>query len=834
MNPFHTVAVPHKDVLEGDLSLETFAADLWETHMGRSPEEYRDAETFFSKTYMTAGLKDLLEKVEKRLSGGGGDPYIQLRTPFGGGKTHTLIALYHRARQSKIKTAVLVGTALGNTDTLWGEIEKQLAGKVSRLTGNIAPGTEKLRSVLEPHAPVLILIDELLEYVTKAAGIQVGESNLAAQTEAFMQELSQVASSVKNVCVVVTLPSSSLEHFDAAAEKFYNQLQKVSGRVEKVIPPVQDSEVVKVIRKRLFASVDEEKAKKVVQNFIRYAEDEGLIPAGKKASEYRDSFVESYPFLPEVVDIMYHRWGSFPTFQRTRGVLRILGLVVNSLKESSSPYISLADFDLSNQKIRGELVKYIGNEYDSVVASDITSDSSGAKRVDRSMSGSLKGLKIGSRTATAIFMCSFSGGFERGMALADIKRLGTTLQNQASAVADAIEQLRSTLFFLQSQDGRLLFSNNPNLNRILLTFMENVTDEELVQAERDLLEEKCGNLLWMRVYLWPEKSKDIPDNEEIKLVVMRQTDEGTMKEFIVSKGESPRVHRNTVIFLTPSTKEESSFRDYLRRAMAYKKISSDTTLRLTVEQNKEIHEKLGRIKKTELVELRKYYRQLFVPVKEGVKAIDIGMPTVGEEKKLSQECYDELKERGEILERISPKILKQVYMGSRDYVLIQQILDAMTKTPGERRYAEQDVIIKSVREGVATGEFGVGKVEDGQPRCLYFKQEASSLDPSDVIMADKLCTIGAEKEREETKIPPIVQPSEVIPSKVSEESMPNVYLEFNLPLGKAGDIARMMNMLQKKFKILRVTIKAEEGSIGKSEFDNTVKETLRQLGIEER
>jgi len=212
--------------------------------------------------------------------------------------------------QRNITPVVIVGTALDpRKETLWGIIEKQLDGSNTALAGNIAPGRETLRGLLARHQPVLILMDEILEYTTRASGIPVGETSLAAQTLAFMQELTEVAGTLDMVCVVVTLPSSLLEHYDEAAEKLFNQLQKVSGRVEKIYTPVQEDEISSVVRRRLFSSVDEAEAKRVVSNFVEYAEKEGILPAGVDVSEYRDRFIKSYPFIPEVIDELLPQMG---------------------------------------------------------------------------------------------------------------------------------------------------------------------------------------------------------------------------------------------------------------------------------------------------------------------------------------------------------------------------------------------------------------------------------------------------------------------------------------------------------------------------------------------
>ena len=186
MTAFHTIAVPHEDILAGRLTLDVFAADLWEVHKGRAPDEYRDPTRFFQQTYQTEGLTNLLAVVEKRLRGEGGDPVIQIQTPFGGGKTHALIAMYHKAAEWDANQVVVVGTPMAPTETLWGLMAEQLTGSQAGFESSTAPGREALRSLLEAHQPLLILMDEVLEYATKAAGVTVGASTLSAQTLAFL------------------------------------------------------------------------------------------------------------------------------------------------------------------------------------------------------------------------------------------------------------------------------------------------------------------------------------------------------------------------------------------------------------------------------------------------------------------------------------------------------------------------------------------------------------------------------------------------------------------------------------------------------------------------
>ncbi|HHV75487.1 MAG TPA: DUF499 domain-containing protein, partial [Thermoanaerobacterium sp.] len=421
------------------------------------------------------------------LEGRGGDPVIQLQTPFGGGKTHALIALYHMARDMGANVVVLAGDAFDASEVvLWEEMERQLTGEVKVLGSETSPGVDKIRSVLVDCQPVLILVDELLEYAVKAAGRKIGDSTLASQLLAFIQELSGAVSSLDRASLVVTLPSSVLEHYDENAERLFQQLSKVLGRTEKIYAPVADDEIYSVIRRRLFKSVHKDEIRKIVDEIVEKLDSEDLLPEGLDVSDYRRAFMESYPFQPEVIDVLYERWGSFPNFQRTRGVLRLLSLVVNSLKDSNIPFIRLSDFDLSNDHIKREFIKFIGNEYDSIIASDITGPDSGSKVIDSSLK-SYAPYRLGTHIATTIFLYSFSGGERNGATLEEIKRSCIETEIPMAIISDTLDKMRERLFYLHKRDGLYYFSNKPNLIRIHAARRENVTKETIKSEERRLL-----------------------------------------------------------------------------------------------------------------------------------------------------------------------------------------------------------------------------------------------------------------------------------------------------------------------------------------------------------
>ena len=856
MIPFHTIAVAHRDILEGRLTLDIFAADLWEVFRGEAPDEYKDPIQFSQKTYETDGLNHLLSIVEGRLKGRGGDPVIQIQTPFGGGKTHALIAMYHKASEWNAQKAVIVGTPMRASDTLWGMLETQLTGKVKRFDGLTSPGRDAIYELLSEKQPVLILMDEVLEYVTKAAGVRVEDSTLASQTLAFMQELTEAAGILKKVALVITLPSSTMEHYDEQAEHLFSQFQHVVARVEKIYTPVQDHEISEVIRHRLFSSINRQSAGEVIQDFMNYAVSESILPPGTELSEYRKQFEAAYPFLPEVIDVLYQRWGSFPNFQRTRGVLRLLSLVLHSLKEKAIPYISLADFDLSIQEIRRELLKHIGQEYDGIIAADITSEGAGAKQVDVGLGDAYKGFRLGSRSATTVFLYSFSGGPDKGASLGEIKRSATTTGNPSSVVAEASEQLRSKLFYLQYEGEKVYFTNQPNLNRILLTRMENITSSEINEFEEIVLKSNLSSGK-LKTFIWEKDGADIRDDAELKLVILKDQDDVLMKSMLEMKGNTPRVNRNTLFFLTPLERERTGFYSQLRRIIAYRTIRSDKTLMLSDEQRKEVRTELKKAEDGVNNTLRRYYRTLFIPTREGLKEGDLGVPTYGEAKKLDEIVHDKLKSDGEILDSIHPLAIKERYLKTNESVSTEQLYQSSAKTPGEARVVGRDAWESGIREGVEQGLFGLGELEDGKPVYRYFEEYPLSVAfaGNEVIIREDICI--AQKEAEEAKkeaeqekkgstayshggvpTPDVVEGQENIGKPDVDSSSPElsgrkeVRLQFTVPKGQVAGLMGVMNLLQLNFDKLQIELRATDGEMSEQDYEDKIKEAFAQLGID--
>jgi len=831
MKPFHTIAVPHDDILEGKLTMDVFAADLWEVFNKRGPEEYRDAGVFFKKTFVTKGLGNLFKEVQKRLKGKGGDSVIQLQTPFGGGKTHALIGLFHKAKEWKANAFVFVGDKLSPSDVIiWEELEKQLTGKVKELKGKTVPSGEKIRKILEKKQPVMLLIDELIEYLIPARGIKIGNSTFDSQVLSFIKRLSEVVSSLDKSILLVTSPSRT--QYSEDEQHILNLLSERLGRVEKSYTPVEEEEISHIIRKRLFSQINESESKKVVSDVVDYFKKENILPKGIEPSEYRKIFLDSYPFLPEFIECFYHRWGSFPSFQRTRGVLRLLSLILYDLRNQNISYISLANINLKNSEIRRELLKHIGNEFDSIISADITNKNAGSKQVDNSLGTSYRGLQIGTRCSRTIFLYSFSGGTEKGTNINEIKRSASLPSIPSSVIAEAVDMLREKLFYIQYQAGKVFFTNKPNLNRILLNKIENIEDRDIDNLEFEYLK-NCIREGKLKTYLWPKNSNDIPDDSNLKLVILKENNKKFVRDIIKNKGDTKRINRNTIFFLAPIEAKKHDLITSIKRKLAFEALQTDNSLKLSEEQKQEIKNSLRKEKENVQLKIREVYRVIYVPQKDKLGELDLGIPTYGFEINIPGEVFEKLKSEGIIIDTLAPLVLKERYLKRKKYVSAKNIYDNSLKTLGEDRILNKTALEESIREGVIQGIFGLGELKDGEVIPIYWKKQPSvGFGENEILIDPEICKQEFEIKTEE-EVPIEKEKAEIEFNQTSKkEIISKLELpSIKIPKGKVSHILGLLNYLQLKFEDVEIKITANNGSIDKEDYEKKIKEALRQIGI---
>ena len=840
MKPFHHCAVPHKDILDGKFSMEVYAAKLADVHRKTNcPEEYLNPDIFFKRTFSTDSFEKIVKDVKGRLEGDTKkDSFNNIQTPFGGGKTHSLIGLLHHANKWNANTVVLDGRELDpNTQTFWSELERQLDGKIDRLYGQVPHGANELKQVLEKHQPLLILIDETMHYIDNAKAIKVENETLANLTVNWFQELTTAISGLEKVCVVFSLPASSNEYAnDEDSTKLFSRLEKITGRVQKIIVPIKDNEIPNVVRRRLFNGTDEEildKADEDITNFVDYCARENILPEGITQTQYRKKLENSYPFLPQVIDVLYEKWGTIQNFQRTRGVLRLLSMVVydliDRLGDGAPSLISLSDFNLENDEIKGELVDKIDRRYLGIIHKDITADGSGSKRVDKEM-GQFSSSKLGEKVSTTIFMYSHAGSpdAKNGATITEIKRSVCDENIIPATIDTVIQKSQDNLAFVHRANDKYLFRISGNITKLKNDVIENLKPEEIENEKIQLLSNNLKNSQF-EIYLFPQSSKDIKDNSELKLVVMDK-DPITMQKYLTNHGDSPRINRNTIFFVCPNEGDLLSFQKILKDKIALQKLKDDNLV--TKENKDELKRYLERCINDLPMFMTKCYRSIYVPEKNNkIENITATVPSVGES--ISDHVYDELKTSEKINESLGPKSLKRYFLTTPklDYVEVKSIHDAFLRAAGEMRIKNKSILQNCIEDGVKSGDFGLGKLINGEPVYDYWKVPCPvAIESGEILInPDNINSPSLENPSEGTDI----EGTGIEGTGIEGTGIGRNILTINttLPQSQSYNFSEIIPKIDRNFKKISITIKCEDGEISETTIDD-IKTILKNMNAD--
>ena len=579
LKPWREVVNPHKDVASGKYQQAEFAADLWQVHLGEGSDEYRKPVEFFRRTYLTESLKGLLAGAVQRLGGAGGDPVVQLQTNFGGGKTHSMLALYHLFSGTaagellgvdevlkmagtptvpgKVKRVVLVGNKLspGNpvvkadgtvVHTLWGEMAWQLGGKAAyakikaddeRAT---SPG-DRMRDLFNEHAPCMILIDEWVAYARQLhdQGDLPGGSFETHFT--FAQALTESAKLAKQCLLVVSLPASDTtgsphtqtDDIEVGGERgrtALDRLRNAIGRVEASWRPASAEEGFEIVRRRLFEPLVEQEqfvARDTVAKafFDLYRTQQQEFPPECRDSDYEKRLKAAYPIHPEVFDRLYNDWSTLVKFQRTRGVLRLMAAVIHSLWKSGDrgPLILPSSVPIDDPRVQFELTRYLSDNWVPVIEKDVDGPNSVPLRIDND-TPNLGKYSACRRVARTVYLGSAPTAKAANKGLEERRiKLGCVMPGESVAIfGDALRRLSSAATFLYQDSVRYWYSTQPTVPKL--------ADDraEQLKGDPDAVAEEVGKWLrndlrktgdFSRVHPMARTSGDVPDDKDARLVV---------------------------------------------------------------------------------------------------------------------------------------------------------------------------------------------------------------------------------------------------------------------------------------------------------------------------
>jgi predicted AAA+ superfamily ATPase len=657
LKPWREVVTPHKDVASGRYQQAEFAADLWQVHLGEGTDEYKNPVEFYRRTYLTESLKAMLVGAVRRLSGDGGDPVVQLQTNFGGGKTHSMLALYHlysgiaptelvgidkvmdEASAKTLPTArrvVLVGNKIspGNPSTksdgtvvrtLWGELAWQLGGKkaFARIKADderaTSPG-DVLRELFNEYGPTLILIDEWVAYARQLhdQGDLPG-GNFETQFT-FAQVLTESAKLVKNCLLVISLPASDTSgspHAQAndvevggqRGREALDRLRNVVGRVESSWRPASAEEGFEIVRRRLFEPMtdakqfkDRDVAARAFADFYRTQHQE--FPPECRDADYEKRIKGAYPIHPEIFDRLYTDWSTLIKFQRTRGVLRLMAAVIHSLweKGDKTPLILPANISIDDPRVQFELTRYLSDNWVPTIEKDVDGPSSLPLRLDGEIPN-LGKFSACRRVARTIYLGSAPTTTAAHLGLEDRRvKLGCVLPGESPAIfGDALRRLAGAATFLYQDGVRYWYSTTPTVSKLAEDRAEQLKrepDKVVKELEQRIRADLRNVGDFSRIHPLPQSGQDVPDDLDARLVVLR-TDHPYSKEpsaaaelaakaIFESRGNTPRLYRNTLVFLAADKTRLQDLDEAARKYLAWESILDEKiVLNLTPQQVKQ-------------------------------------------------------------------------------------------------------------------------------------------------------------------------------------------------------------------------------------------------------
>src|SRR5579863_7314281 len=649
LRPWREIVTPHPDVASGRYQLAEFAADLWEVYQGRGSDEYRDPQEFFRRTFLTVGLKDLLVRAVRRMAGDGSDPVVELQTNFGGGKTHSMLALFHLCAgvptgllpgmevvaadlgvslPSNVRRAVLVGNRISPgtqhkkkdgtvVRTLWGELAWQLGKKegyeIIRAADEkgVSPGDE-LRILFQKFSPCLILIDEWVAYARQL----YNKSDLpAGDFDAhftFAQTLSESAKLADKTLLVVSIPSSQNEIGGEGGLAALERLKNVIERVETSWRPASAEEGFEIVRRRLFQPIADPDlftardavVKAFADEYRKFAQE---FPSEAGKSEYERRMRAAYPIHPELFDRLYNDWSTLDKFQRTRGVLRLMAAVIHALweREDKGLMILPASVPVDAPAVQSELTRYLPPVWDPIIEKDIDGPNSLPLRIDRE-NPMLGRYSAARRVARTLYLGSAptQDATKKGLEDRQIK-LGCVQPGETSGTfGDALRKLADQATYLYVDGSRYWYSTQPSVNRLAEERAERYHPEDVTEEiRRRLAEEAKHRGDFSKVHVCPASASDVVDEPEAKLVILSpdyahsaKADSSAGRQAaadILSRGSAGRNCGNMLVFLTADKTRFVDLDKAVRSYLAWQSIEKEkVSLNLTPFQANQVEQRL--------------------------------------------------------------------------------------------------------------------------------------------------------------------------------------------------------------------------------------------------
>jgi hypothetical protein len=702
------VAPPREDITAGRLTLDHFAANLAVVDRREVEGAYGDPDEFFRATHMTGGLKLVLESGASRLARGHGPSVIGLQTNFGGGKTHTMLALLHLARSENPMALQGVPEILGSSAeglkgakavafsgsdkgpdvpliwsgskpirTIWGYLAYRLAGDegVALVAGaeeaGTNPGGEAMEKVLRAAGgPSLILLDEIVAYVKQLGGERY-EANLS-----FFQSLTEAATRVPQALVVGSLPESEDESGGDRGQETLARLEKLFGRVQSSWQAAQGTETYAIVRRRLFQELDEAGIKardKTIDAYRRlYRENKKDFPAGVDEASYAELMREAYPVHPMLFDKLAQEWGGLDRFQRTRGVLKFIAESARRvwMNSSDEPMIQMGSIPLGDPLVRGSVIEPLeGPAWAAIVDGEVESDRALPVRLDGEKQRYGE-HRVATRAARAVFLGTAPRGEARGgMSGADVRLACAVPDENVSVFGDALSELASRSGHLRAEGNAYWFGSQPTLRKLAEARAQERTDDDADDAIIKLLEtDSRSRGRFAKVHVCPMQPEEAEEGTAVALVILHpRTPHDTRGDISLGlaaaedalkrrTGGRLRQARNTLLFVAAETGALAETRKAAKLMLAWRSIRDDKALDLKDSQREDARQQSEQSASALEASVRRAWSQILLPVAarndgEPFSLDKVTLRNTGG-KSVAQAVWDRVSADGQVLEKL--------------------------------------------------------------------------------------------------------------------------------------------------------------------------------------
>ena len=856
LEPWYRVVTAREEVREGrSFSPDEFAIALEQVKSGTAPPDYTDPAQFFARTCFTRALTDHSGMVLRRLAGETANtaPALSLVTQFGGGKTHTLTALYHLAQAGPdaarfpgvaellaaagigAAPAARVGVFVGNAwdpaegrETPWIDLARQLAGdagvaELGSAAATAPPGTEALGRVFAAaNGPALLLFDETLNFLNR-------HRDMAEPFYAFLQNLTVAVTGSRHTVAVISLPRSQVEMTEWDQD-WQERITKVVNRVAQDLIANDESEISEVVRRRLFEDLGSARMhRKVAKTYADWCfERNARLPAewtavdsaatDAKAREFlRRRFEACYPFHPATLSVFQRKWRAVPQFQQTRGALAMLAQWISlasreQFKQArNEPLITLGSAPLHDTNFRAALLGQLGEQkLDAAIMADIAGDTAHAQALDADAVGALR--NVHRRVGATILFESSGGQAEKVAHLPELRFALGEPEVETTTIDSAANALQSAGFFIRKVGGDGFRIHHQATLQKVASDRRAALDEatEIYPAMRELVKQEFGKGSAMPVVCFPDDGAAVADSRRLTAVVIdpqtewdaeRQT-RARIRGWTRERGSSPRLYPGALVWCVKKPGRE--LRNSIADLLAWQRVARDVQEELLGSEfndanRREVDAKVREAEHNAGEEVWASYRFLALldtKADDGLRVIDLGIGHAGNGSTLCGRIVAALKSEALVNDTIGASYINRnwppAFRDSGAWPLTglrQSFLDGALT-----RLMDPDTVLRAkIAEFVRTGDFGLasGVADDGGYERVW-RQEAVPV--ADIAFESGVFLLTKAKAKELTQSPaasPQPDREGPAPEPASDTTPEPAVTRLNLPPVPAGQKVKL-------------------------------------------